>query len=651
MAFTLAMFLVLVPYPLSKPITHESNMVIMTQLFSTYKWSGLVKTGLGPPPSVLSRQDQSPDRRSGLQVGHDHGPDRLQTRPKTGPETGLGPDRRISTHNHILIRYENDIPLHEIDNIVSAEVPDNIYDAELVRDSMMHHHQANGVLGDYCDPKRTGKCRFGFPKPLLAETVITSDGRVHYRRRRPCDQWVVAYNLAFLRAFRAHINFEFASASQLFQYLFKYVSKSKSTIVSWPSHFLTYWTTGADYTQWLLHAPSDGPRPTFNEFDHYQTSRYLSAGEAAWRILGNSVTSITPSVTGLPVHTPSSTRHHQYHRKDGRHSTLSLLDRYFLRPLGFFERDGAARSFDDIKYLDYYGIFYHEAINPTKPRPAYAYQTCPGPDGVTQWARAREVQNVHHARMHGVKPTAGEAFYIRHLLDLQAARTWEDLRTVDGVVHATFQEAAIATGMFSDQNEAELAMEEAADTQLALPSQLRSLFSHLLLNDCCEAPLMLWNRFYERMSADFFWGVCQEDMPAALDRALDVLAGYLEEGGKQLRDFGLPQPRAFTREVNEEHEQFGTGCDRLAAQAAEAYDALNSDQRKIFDTVTSAIQAGEPLAFFIMGGAGTGKTFLVNALCNWVRGRGDIAIPTATSASAATLYTGGRTTHSAFKVT
>jgi predicted ATPase len=57
-----------------------------------------------------------------------------------------------------------------------------------------------------------------------------------------------------------------------------------------------------------------------------------------------------------------------------------------------------------------------------------------------------------------------------------------------------------------------------------------------------------------------------------------------------------------------------------------------------------------PLCLFVDGKAGRGKTMLVNTLCDKIRSLGKIVIPTATAAFAAQLYPGGRTTHSAFKV-
>jgi DNA replication protein DnaC len=58
----------------------------------------------------------------------------------------------------------------------------------------------------------------------------------------------------------------------------------------------------------------------------------------------------------------------------------------------------------------------------------------------------------------------------------------------------------------------------------------------------------------------------------------------------------------------------------------------------------------QPLRICVDGKAGRGKTFLVNVICDNIRSRGLIVLLTAMAAFAAQLYPGGRTTHSAFKV-
>jgi hypothetical protein len=140
--------------------------------------------------------------------------------------------KRGAPHAHILVRYPKELTTPgDIDQVISAEMPDDPLEAQLVRDFMTHNHTGT-KLSSYCDPHGKGSCRHRYPQALSANTSIGFDGRVQYRRRNPGDAWVVAYCPALLRRFRSHINVEWASTSHLFQYLFKYVNKGKSHLAS-----------------------------------------------------------------------------------------------------------------------------------------------------------------------------------------------------------------------------------------------------------------------------------------------------------------------------------------------------------------------------------------------------------------------------------
>lgn len=135
--------------------------------------------------------------------------------------------KRGLPHAHILIKFSADCSTPEaIDAVISAEMPEDEADARLVRKFMVHNHTAN-----YCqrENRQTKEkyCRFSYPHALQDKTTIDHQGRVHYRRRKPGDEYVVPHCLALLRAFECHINFEAASSSQLFQYIFKYIHKGK----------------------------------------------------------------------------------------------------------------------------------------------------------------------------------------------------------------------------------------------------------------------------------------------------------------------------------------------------------------------------------------------------------------------------------------
>jgi hypothetical protein len=138
--------------------------------------------------------------------------------------------KRGLPHAHILLKFRSDcITAAQINAVVSAEIPSNAGDAALVRKFMIHKHPSlKKPLSKYCqrldeDGERT--CRFHYPHPLQATTSIDIEGRPHYRRRNPGDEWVVPYCLPLLRKFHCHLNFEVANTSHLFQYLFKYIHK------------------------------------------------------------------------------------------------------------------------------------------------------------------------------------------------------------------------------------------------------------------------------------------------------------------------------------------------------------------------------------------------------------------------------------------
>ena len=260
----------------------------------------------------------------------------------------------------------------------------------------------------------------------------------------------------------------------------------------------------------------------------------------------------------------------------------------------------------------------------------------------------RDATHPHLSRINSVRPSQGELFYLRAILQSRPALSFLDARTINGVTYETFQEAAIASGLFADHNEAQYAMEEAIAT-LATPRQLRQLFVHLLINDCVLTPIDIWTTYQQHMAHDFTlqFGL---NIDLGLNRALEDLNKSLEEHGKSLSFYGLPDPIIFTTEVQHELERWGRDPIGLRNRAATAVATMTHEQQFIYNQIMSSVFRKESLLAFVDGKAGRGKTFLINAICDKVRSLGRIVIPTATAAFAAQLYPGGRTTHSAFKV-
>ena len=94
------------------------------------------------------------------------------------------------------------------------------------------------------------------------------------------------------------------------------------------------------------------------------------------------------------------------------------------------------------------------------------------------------------SRMYSV-PVDADKFHLRLLLlHIPGARSFTDLRTVNGVVCSTFREACIQRHLLADDGEYNTAMGEAAHFQM--PRQLRSMFATICVYCQPSDPQQLW---------------------------------------------------------------------------------------------------------------------------------------------------------------
>ena len=307
------------------------------------------------------------------------------------------------------------------------------------------------------------------------------------------------------------------------------------------------------------------------------------------------------------------------------------------------------RSFKDLCCTEYFSRFRIQKFNQANVgKPGFFLERCNDKGVPAMHVVQRSRSRPHLSRLQTVHITHRELFYFRNLLLSRPGTSWEDFRTIRGTIYPSFQAACVALGLFADKDEAQVCMQEAVDT-LCTPQQLRILFVHLLTNSCINVPLQFWNEFQTKISEDFIL-VAVGDVKRGCNEALGQLGSFLQGHGKHLTDYGLPQPLVHDNEVEWELRRWSQQSWALQQQVNVSLSVFNSEQHSIFSRVQYAISNNEPLLMFVDGKAGRGKTFLVNTLCAWVRSTGRIALPTATSAFAAQLYPGGRTTHSTFGV-
>ena len=542
--------------------------------------------------------------------------------------------KRGLPHAHIILKTDPEVPFDNIDDIISAEMPPENQPEfrRKVQSYMLHRPQHSPRCLN-----AQGRCIYNYPKPLTPNTIPDDRGYVQYRRRHEDDRWVVPYNRFLLKSLDCHINVEISSTVNVFMYLYKYLYK------------------GPDQTAYNLRRINDDQEyTTANEIEDYISARYISAPEAAWRILGYQITDKDPSVQCLPIHLPNANISRYSSRAGAGAPSLSLLERYLLyRP-----RDPI---FDNLTYTQYFETY---TLNPDPPEivlrdgvsvyreePPQQYQ---GPQQNLRNVRTR-IRGVKICRLDYVALNQGERFYLRCIIQIKPARSFQQLRTINGVIYETYQEAARALGLFNNMNEATIVMQEAVDG-LRTPAQLRFLFVQLIYNGSHAQEL--WIQFKDSLMLDYL-DRCHGNEDRSQNLTLISIASILQDYGRTLSDYGLPNPvEILMTEAQYEIDLYINRRPHLINTATEKRCMMNNDQGDLFDRIMEDVRQifENPVHIpinhlrFIEGKAGRGKTFLINAICEMVRGLGGIALPCGTTALAASNYTGGRTAHSLFGI-
>lgn len=511
------------------------------------------------------------------------------------------------------------------------------------------------------------------------------------------NRWVVPYNPYLLLKYDCHINVEICTSVKSIKYLYKYVYKGhdRAEVALLPE------AAAAAHAAAGPPAPGAAPaagRVARDEVKEFVDGRYISASEAAWRLLGFEMAGISPNVVRLQVHQPGGTtvviRPEDNPQDLAARAEISQLLLYFKFNKTISDAHTAAL-----------------ATNPAAPLPVAlttCYQDAPRiatyDKGKKAWKMRKNVLGRPPVgRMYAVAPGAGERYFVRLLLHhVPGPTSWAHLRTTgEGdakVVHPTFKEACAARGLLQDDAEWMRCMEEAkavampgqmrcfaaSHTALAAPphapplammlsplspaslppSPYRALFASMLLFNDITDPVAIWEAFKESMAEDFLHRARARGDPArAYDDAifhevLYELRAQLLGNGKDLKDFGLPEPPGTqpAQAVDDEIARH----DKVVAAAARdlSVPLLNAQQRTAYDAIMAAVRApttprwATPVAkvFFLDGLGGAGKTFTYNTLINTVRSVGEVAIPVASSGIAALLLLGGKTAHSRFKI-
>lgn len=550
--------------------------------------------------------------------------------------------KRGLPHAHILIWLRDKIRPNDIDQIISAEIPDRQTDIELyeiVTKNMIHG--PCGILNTNSPCMIDGKCSKRYPRKLVNETVTGNDGYPLYRRRSPVDngktttvkvqgqnieidnRWVVAFCPLLSKTFKAHINVESCHSVKAIKYICKYVTK------------------GSDMAVFGI-----APENANDEVGNYQMGRYVSSNEALWRIFSFKIHERYPTVVHLAVHLENGQR---------VYFTIENAARRAVSPpsttlTSFFEIcsiDDFARTLFYSEVPKYYT--WNQSSKKFQPRK----QGNPVPD----WPHVRATEAL--GRIYTVHPNNAECFYLRLLLiNVRGPTSFENLRTVNGRLCATYREACQCLGLLENDFHWEHTIAEAVVSQNA--HQLRTLFAIILCTCFPSQPIHLWNTFKDDLCDD----ILHRMRVRTSDPHLQISDELYNEGLILLEDMCLmmvnkvlallgmvapnrPMHDVFNKELEREQHY---DRDALAQSVAENVPLLNPQQKYAYDSLMKAANDGIGGLYFLDAPGGTGKTYLISLILASIRSENHIALAIASSGIAATLLEGGRTAHSALKL-
>jgi hypothetical protein len=555
--------------------------------------------------------------------------------------------KRGLPHSHILIWLKDKIKPDQIDSVISAELPDPQQDPrlfEIVVKNMIHGPCGSVNPSSSC--MKDGKCTKRYPRQLLHDTQTGEDGYPLYRRRAPenggfkakikikignsyqeieiDNKWIVPYCPLLSRIFQAHINVEYCNSVKSIKYICKYVNK------------------GSDQAMFGLE--KDGT--AIDEVQRYLLGRYISSNEAVWRILDFPIHERHPTVVHLAVHLENGQR--VYFTADNLHERVNESPKTTLTEFfALCRNDNFAKT---LLYCDVPKYYTWNASSKAFKRRIQG-EGVPNYDGIKSSDALGRVYTVH--------PNNFECFFLRLLLHtVRGPTSFEDLRTVNGRICATFREACQIRGLLEDDTHWDATMAEAAATKSS--ARLRNLFAILLITCGLSNPRQLWESHKESLTEDVLIDARRRNpavtlgyTPGMFNQALIIIEDkVLEMAGKDLKRLGLPSPdrKLSDGSKREMLRETSYDLDQLNKYVSENEPLLVTDQKAAYNEILGLVNKKTGGLIFLDAPGGTGKTFVINLLLAKIRQQSKIAIAVASSGIAATLLHGGRTAHSTLKL-
>ena len=458
------------------------------------------------------------------------------------------------------------------------------------------------------------------------------------------NAWIAPYNPLLLYRYDCHLNVEVCVGRHGVKYLYKYVRKN---------------TDHGDRAMAGVQNKGAEDEPT-----HYQDFRALGSSEAAWRLFQFEMHSCYPPVERLELHLHGKNMVRFVEGEEvavaENAPTETKLTQWLKFVVGCYKRQDLNADWELVTNCTYVTWPSHFAWKHTDKK----------------WVRRQQNlydrSSVTVGRLVFINPKAGELFYLSVMLahitvaDIHAFMENRLLQGNHPAKHIrraatrlgvnllrlnaeTFHEACIAHGFLFGMNEWRRIMNVASSTLSA--ATIRDIFLTLVEFNDVSDPLALLHEFGRAMS-DFSETVYRDLLQRRPMRTLFGTIPPMSEDDWRyaiviyaLRNEAeahsesehllnvLPDIPPLLLELLE-YLSFLQSTPRMLREEmynqeleshsfAHAYHMISAfeSQKHIVDCVVTSISTATPLRLFIDAPGGTGKTFCLNAILNYVRGR------------------------------
>ncbi|KAL4119657.1 hypothetical protein QTP88_012451 [Uroleucon formosanum] len=379
------------------------------------------------------------------------------------------------------------------------------------------------------------------------------------------------------------------------------------------------------------------------EITMYESNRYISSAEAVWRILSFSIHERYPTVFHLAAHLENAQR--GYFNPNKLAEKLNNPTNNTL--LAFFELCKTNVFAKTLLYSEVpsYFVFKNNKFQRRKQE-----------RNVDCWPTVKKDDAL--GRVYTIHPHNTECYYLRMLLyEIRGPISFSDLKTVNGILHNTFQSACNVLGLLDDDNHWNNTLNETSSSNS--PTKMRELFTVMLVFCQLSDPLTLWDTHKNNLSEDiirqmdrYLQGDADQKDEAHNKCLIQIENAVLAVKGQSISNYGLPQPTrtennfeniVYQREINYD-------LSTLAKVVVSNEGLLTYEQHNIYSRIMHSIKSDTGKTNFLNAPAGTGKTFLINLFLTKVRSNRSITLAVAYSGIAATLFEGGGwpTQHSNF---